>query len=277
MDRGASYFPLTFKPDKALDVWNNDPRKIDAENVINISSLTINYLRGEVDRESATLLFFHIFSILHSVGFSQENLGALKQDWPRIPLPNDRGLLQQSADLGQRIAHLLDPETPIPQITSGTVEYPYRAIAVPTTTHGNNLRGDDFLLSANWGNGGNGKPVMPGKGKAISRQYTPQERELMGDTAIALLGTTTYDIYLNDTAYWTNIPERVWKYTIGGYQVLKKWLSYRDQKVLGRPLKPAEVRHVLETARRISAIILLEPDLDANYEAIKQNPYPWPK
>jgi hypothetical protein len=36
------------------------------------------------------------------------------------------------------------------------------------------------------------------------------------------------DVYLNDVAYWKGIPARVWDYTIGGYQVIKKWLSYRD-------------------------------------------------
>ena len=30
------------------------------------------------------------------------------------------------------------------------------------------------------------------------------------------LGAHTYDIYLNDVAYWCNVPSRVWEYTIGG-------------------------------------------------------------
>jgi hypothetical protein len=32
----------------------------------------------------------------------------------------------------------------------------------------------------------------------------------------------------------TNVPPRVWDYTLGGYQVIKKWLNYREQSVLGR-------------------------------------------
>ena len=92
-----------------------------------------------------------------------------------------------------------------------------------------------------------------------------------------MLGPYTYDIYLNDNAYWGNIPERVWQYIIGGYQVIKKWLSYRAEKVLGRAMKPEEVRDVTHIARRISAILLMEPELDANYAAVKANPYPWPR
>ena len=70
-----------------------------------------------------------------------------------------------------------------------------------------------------------------------------------------ILGATTYDIHLNANAYWRNIPAHVWTYRLGGYQVLKKWLSYRERKVLGRDLRPAEVQHFSQTARRIAAII----------------------
>ena len=54
----------------------------------------------------------------------------------------------------------------------------------------------------------------------------------MGD-AISTLGDTTFDTYLNDRAYWRSVPANVWSYKLGGYQVLKKRLSYRERKVLG--------------------------------------------
>ncbi|HWT89136.1 MAG TPA: hypothetical protein VN454_10070 [Candidatus Angelobacter sp.] len=60
-----------------------------------------------------------------------------------------------------------------------------------------------------------------------------------------------------------------------GYQVIKKWLSYREEPLLGRPLTKDEVRYVQEMARRIAASLLLEPALDANYEAVKNNAFPW--
>ena len=72
-----------------------------------------------------------------------------------------------------------------------------------------------------------------------------------------ILGNTTFDIHLNDRAYWRNVPAAVWNYKLGGYQVLKKWLSYREQKVLHRPLHPQEVQHFTNTARRITAILKL--------------------
>ena len=67
----------------------------------------------------------------------------------------------------------------------------------------------------------------------------------------------------------------MWGYTIGGYQVIKKWLSYRERPLLGRDLTVTEARYVTEMARRIAAILLLEPALDANYEAVKADTYAW--
>ena len=84
-----------------------------------------------------------------------------------------------------------------------------------------------------------------------------------------LLGQSTHDIFLNESACWRNVPEKVWDYTIGGYQVMKKWLSYREHELLGRALTPDEAREVTHTARRIAALILLQPELDKNYQAVK--------
>ena len=52
--------------------------------------------------------------------------------------------------------------------------------------------------------------------------------------------------------------------------------SYREEPLLGRPLTKDEVRYVQEMARRIAAILLLEPALNANSESIKQHTFPWP-
>ena len=99
---------------------------------------------------------------------------------------------------------------------------------------------------------------------------------MFGLIALSLKELGKCDVYLNDVAYWRNIPVRVWEYTIGGYQVIKKWLSYREHKLLGRPLTTDEAREVMNIGRRIASILLLEPSLDANYQAIKGATYPWP-
>ena len=74
--------------------------------------------------------------------------------------------------------------------------------------------------------------------------------------ASAILGPTTFDVYLNDNAYWRNVPDAVWHYELGGYQVLKKWLSYRERTVLNRSISVDEIEYFTETARRIAAMLL---------------------
>ena len=91
-------------------------------------------------------------------------------------------------------------------------------------------------------------------GPTQRRLHQPNEQTALTNTA-PVLGDTTFDIYLNDIAYWRNVPAAVWTYKLGGYQVLKKWLSYREQKVLGRPLHPEEIQHFTNTARRIARIL----------------------
>ena len=55
------------------------------------------------------------------------------------------------------------------------------------------------------------------------------------------------------------------------------WLSYRERALLGRPLTIEEARYVTEMARRIAALVLLEPELDENYRRVTAATYPWPR
>ena len=207
-------------------------------------------------------LFHHALAVLHDPAYREANAGALRMEWPRIPLPgwpdgdapNSADELRASAQRGRELAALLDPETPVAGVTAGTLRPEVAAIAVPSTADGHNMTGDDFALTAGWGHFGTGDAVMPGQGRAVERRYTAAEREALGD-AVSVLGDATMDVYLNANARWSNVPAAVWNYKLGGYQVLKKWLSYRDSKVLGRPLLPKEVQHFTDTARRVAAIL----------------------
>lgn len=59
----------------------------------------------------------------------------------------------------------------------------------------------------------------------------------------------------------------VWKYQLGGYPVIKKWLGYRDAKRRpGKPLSLDELEHLRSMIHRIAALLLLQPTLDDLYE-----------
>ena len=226
----------------------------------NLSSAAQRYLhRLGADVE---YLFHHILATLHDPAYREANAGALRMEWPRIPLPgwpDDEAdgaaeTLAASAARGRELARLLDPDAPVPGVTQGTLRPAIAALAVPATTDDRNMTGNDFALTAGWGHYGTGDAVMPGQGRIVEREYTPDERAALGD-AIPALGAKTLDVYLNDHAFWRNVPAAIWDYKLGGYQVLKKWLSYRESDVLGRALTPEEVLYFAEMTRRVGTIL----------------------
>ena len=250
----ASMFPAWLRDD-CFDIDGTD-----SQHRPNLSLAAQRYL----DSMGAGVedLFHHVIATLHDPAYRAANAGALRMEWPRIPLPgwtdgNAEGAahtLAASSARGRELAALLDSDTAVAGVTTGTLRLELAAIAVPTTTDGRNMAGDDFAVSAGWGHFGTGEAVMPGQGRIVEREYTDNERVSLGDT-IPTLGDNTFDVYLNERACWRNVPRPVWNYQLGGYQVLKKWLSYRDGKVLGRTLRLEEVQHFADTARRIAAII----------------------
>ena len=255
IERGALMFPA-YLLDDGLGISGNG-----AQRRPNLSGAAQRYL----DRLGLGVedLFHHVLATLHDPAYREVNAGALRMEWPRIPLPGwsdgeadgATEALVKSAERGRELARLLASETPVPGVTQGFLRTEIAGIAVPATIDERNMAGDDFAVSAGWGHFGSGDAVMPGQGRVVERVYTSEERAALGD-AVATLGATSSDIYLNARAYWTNVPAAVWTYRLGGYQVLKKWLSYREHSILGRALSPEEVQHFTNTAREIAGIVL---------------------
>ena len=256
IERGANMVPAWLHDEGlALDA-NRDHRRP------NLSPAAQRYL----DRLNLGVedLFHHVLAVLHDPTYLDANAGALRMEWPRIPMPGwpdgdapgAADELAASAARGRELARLLDSEIPVSGVTAGALHPELAAVAVPATGDGHNMTGDDFAVTAGWGHFGTGDAVMPGHGKIQGRAYTDIEHDALVDAA-DILGETTFDVHLNDNALWCNVPAAVWNYKLGGYQVLKKWLSYRESKILGRALLPEEVQHFTDTARRIAAILLL--------------------
>jgi predicted helicase len=72
-------------------------------------------------------------------------------------------------------------------------------------------------------------------------------------------------VYINKQSYFTDIPQHIWEFKIGGYQVLDKWL--KDRKNANRVLSDDEIIHyqkivvaLTETLRLMQEIDNLIPD-----------------
>ena|ERR1017187_10976062 len=75
---------------------------------------------------------------------------------------------------------------------------------------------------------------------------------------------TTGDLYINDAVLFRHVPEKVWRYELGGYPVIKKWLGYRDRgRRPGIPLSVQESAHLRSMVQRLAAILRLHPTLDS--------------
>jgi hypothetical protein len=141
---------------------------------------------------------------------------------------------------------------------TGQLNRDLSTIAVLTRKGGGALQPTEFALTAGWGSKGAGGITMPGKGKI--------------DT-VNVDDKASLDVYLNPTAYWHNVPPAVWGFTIGGYPVMKKWLSYRERSVLGRDLTLAELKEVTHMARRLAALVALQALLDESYAMCAEDIY----
>jgi hypothetical protein len=280
IERGANLFPLWLQPPThtLLHEMNAGAREHNFSSALN--------LYVEANHASPEALFDHVVATLHSVAYRNENSGALSRDWPRIPLPDSEAALLASAEFGNQLIALLDVEADVLGVTQSSIRPELRVIGVISCAVGKlNPDEGDLDITAAWGHAGKGGVTMPAKGRSVERPYSQDEitalRAGSGDLGLTLdqimhsLGETTFDVYINSKVYWKNIPTAVWNYTLGGYQVIKKWLSYREKKLLGRGITSQEARHVMETARRIAAILLLLPALDASYENVKRATFDW--
>ncbi len=253
IERGANMFPAWLSEGET----RNDGSCLRRANLSGMAERYLERIGSSVED-----LFHYIIATLHCPDYRKANAGALRMEWPRIPLPDwPNGEAESAAEeffrlseRGRKLAQLLNPDVPVSGITEGILNVGVSTISVPMTLNGNNMDGGDFELTARWGYFGSKGAVQPGSGRMIERDYTSEELATLGATTPAL-GKTTFDIYLNTNAYWRNIPANVWNYKLGGYQVLKKWLSYREHAILGRALTPDEVQYFSSTARRIAEIL----------------------
>jgi hypothetical protein len=233
----------------------------------NLSAFALAYLAAlglpEIAESDASLLWYHYIAVLHAPSYLTDNGEAVRADVPRVPLPRDLTLLRRSAALGRQIADLLDPDQPVKGVTTGALSPELRPLGALVKVGESQIdpASGDLALTNRWGGLQRGTIVMPGPGRRTANPTLADHP----------LGPGAWDIWMNDRVYWSAVPDGVWAFTIGGYQVIKKWLSYRDRSVLGRDLTLDEADHVVTMIRRIASVLLLSTELDAIYRAVSAN------
>ena len=167
---GASMFPSYLRDDGL----GNDIGKSRRPNLTATAQRYLDHLGLGVED-----MFHHALATLHDSTYREANAGALRMEWPRIPLPGwPRGTANgaaaetvRSAARGRELAALLNPETPVPGVTQGPLRPEIATIAVPAAFGGRNMADEDFAVTAGWGHFGQGDAVMPGQGRAAERAF----------------------------------------------------------------------------------------------------------
>ena len=79
-----------------------------------------------------------------------------------------------------------------------------------------------------------------------------------GDAVVSSVHYGGGHIWINATQHFTDVPETVWEYEIGAYQVCEKWLKDRE----GSPLSHAEVRQYSRTLVAIAETLRIMKEID---------------
>jgi predicted helicase len=96
---------------------------------------------------NATFIWMHTLAIGYSPTYFQENGDNIRVNWPRIPLPNTKPLLESSAELGENIAALLDTEKPVSGVTASPIRPEIQTIAVITREDGGQLQPKELAVT----------------------------------------------------------------------------------------------------------------------------------
>ncbi len=165
-------------------------------------------------------LSHYIYAIFHSRQYRKIYEDLLKTDYPRIPLPAQISFFRALQNIGADLAalHLL------------SVEYPFASWNLATGTKSHIF--NKFVSS------------FKGTFKDVAKGYPTYE-------------SGTVFINPNESGF-KGVPEVVWNFHIGGYQVCEKWLKDRR----GRTLTDDDIEHYQKIIVAIKETIRLMGEID---------------
>ena len=168
-------------------------------------------------------VFAYIYTVFHSPGYRSHYEAQLKLDFPRVPLPGGVDLFRKLAEAGHDILALHLLESP--------------KLGKPITTYTGHRNPE--IGRVGWSDG----TVWIDAGKTNARERHRATKP----------GTIGFQ----------GVPEEVWDFQIGGYQVCHKWL--KDRK--GRSLSDEDIAHYQKIVVALSETIHIMAEIDEVIEA----------
>jgi len=186
-------------------------------------------------------IFYYIYATLYSNTYREKYQEFLKIGFPRVPFTKDYKLFQKLAELGKKLVdlHLLKS----PELNKPFAKF--------------------------WGDGSN----LVGMRKFIDEE---QAAEFV-DIKVASFWPDAGEnpefksrgiVKINDDGqFFGPVPEEVWNYYIGGYQVLDKWL--KDRK--GRRLSADDIKHYCRIVTALAKTIEVQKEIDKFYPKVEKD------
>jgi predicted helicase len=171
-------------------------------------------------------IFRYIYAVFHSPTYRERYAEFLKIDFPRVPISKTKELFQELSSLGNDLIalHLLQEEDS-------------ELVSVANLKKN---RGIQFASPKDY------KFKSSSKGKSesiVEKGYPKYENE---------------NVYVNEADYFEFVPEEVWNFHIGGYQVLHKWLKDRRE----RALSDEDVLHYRKVIVSLRETIVIMREVD---------------
>ncbi len=240
----------------------------------------LGYNDPDSDPASARLLWDYSLAVMYTPAYGKENQAALRLGWPHLPLPgwkseslphDAREVIEEYAALGSTIRDILfGRELEHQEILSGMATVRLYGIEGPVDPA--SLNEAHRVVSDDWGVPARGSAVRAREGafdvrwmegalmKCVFR--LAEAMELPSEDCLERLGSNYANGRINSIVWFMDIPGAAWEFTIGGRKVLRKWLSYRDHRVIKRPLTVQEMEQFSNIARRLVVLTLLGIKLD---------------
>jgi len=187
-------------------------------------------------------IFYYIYAVFHSPTYRTRYAEFLKIDFPRLPLTSSLELFHELAQLGGALVALHLVESPMQTgISIGREQTAGWTFAYATPP--------PVRISFN----GPAEPVVEKVGWSENAVWIDAVKPKKGATDAKVTGVVGF----------RGVPEKVWSFHIGGYQVCEKWL--KDRK--GRTLSADDLVHYHRIVVALSETIRIMADIDAVIDA----------
>ncbi len=191
-------------------------------------------------------IFYYIYAVLYSNIYRTKYAEFLKIDFPRVPFTKDYKLFKKMGDYGERLVslHLLK---------SSEIDKPVARFQGEGNDKVEKLRYFESPSPSS--------PPIKGGESAVRDKGAPSPLagEGKGEREFGRL-------YINQDQYFEGIPQEVWEYQIGGYQVCAKWLKDRKDKTLSL----YDIKHYLRVVSAIGETISVQRKIDKIYSQVEK-------